>query len=229
MANRKIMQRVLLLCALLLSSTFLLMAQNDFANTGRYQAANTALTGSPEGRVVLLGNSITDAWAKRDSTFFAQNNFVGRGISGQTSPQLLVRFRQDVVALQPGTVVIHIGTNDIAENTGPYDQAFTVGNITSMIDIAEQNGIKVVLASVRPATHFNWRKELGDRSAMILELNEALKQLASQREIAYLDYHTAMKNERNGMDEELAKDGVHPTMEGYAIMGKLLVEVLGKK
>ncbi|MEM1357660.1 MAG: GDSL-type esterase/lipase family protein, partial [Bacteroidota bacterium] len=168
-----------------------MIAQKDFANTARYQVANAALTGSSEGRVVLLGNSITDAWASRDSAFFARNNFVGRGISGQTSPQLLVRFRQDVVDLKPEIVVIHIGTNDIAENTGPYDQAFTLGNITSMIDIAEQNGIKVVLASVLPATQFNWRKELGDRSGMILKLNEALKQLAINRQIAYLDYHSA--------------------------------------
>ncbi|MEL7162812.1 MAG: GDSL-type esterase/lipase family protein [Bacteroidota bacterium] len=203
-----------------------MIAQRDFANTARYAAANAELKGSPQGRVVLLGNSITDAWATLDTAFFARNNFVGRGISGQTSPQLLVRFRQDVVALQPETVVIHIGTNDIAENTGPYDQAFTVGNIASMIDIAEQNGIRVVLASVLPATGFSWRTELGDRSAIILELNEALKQLAAQREIAYLDYHSALKNERNGMDEDLAKDGVHPTVKGYAIMGKLLLERL---
>lgn len=220
------MHKTLLLFSLFLGGSLSMMAQKDFANTARYQAANAALTGSSEGRVVLLGNSITDAWASRDTAFFARNNFVGRGISGQTSPQLLLRFRPDVVNLHPKAVVIHIGTNDIAENTGPYDQAFTLGNIESMVDIAEQNGIKVVLASVLPATQFNWRKELGDRSGVILELNEGLQKLAARRGIPYLDYHTAMKNKQNGMDPDLAKDGVHPTMAGYAIMGDMLLKQL---
>jgi lysophospholipase L1-like esterase len=175
---------------------------------------------------VFLGNSITDAWAVKDVAFFADNNFVGRGISGQTSPQLLVRFRQDVINLKPKTVIIHIGTNDIAENTGPYDQAFTLGNIESMVDLAEKNGIGVIIASVLPATQFRWRPKLGDRSGEIVLLNEQLKAMAIDRGLKYIDYHAALKNDVNGMDVDLAKDGVHPTMKAYKIMAKLALEAL---
>lgn len=198
----------------------------DFGGLNRYKAANAALEGPVEGRVVLLGNSITDAWASVDVDFFKENNFVGRGISGQTSPQLLVRFRQDVLDLDPETVVIHIGTNDIAENTGPYDEAFTIGNITSMVDLAEKNGIEPVIAAVLPATRFGWRPKLGDRSATIVALNQKLQALAMERGLKFIDYHSALKNEANGMDEDLAKDGVHPTMKAYDIMGNLLLKTL---
>jgi lysophospholipase L1-like esterase/acetyl esterase/lipase len=205
----------------------LIQLSNDFGGRDRYRAANAALKGKPaKGRVVLIGNSITDAWARLDTNFFARNNFVGRGISGQTSPQLLIRFRQDVVDLQPETVVIHIGTNDVAENTGPYDRSFTLGNIESMIDLAEAYDIDVVLASVLPATQFQWRRELGDRSADIVRLNEGIQQLAARRGLRYLDYHSALKNDQNGMDKDLAEDGVHPTMKAYGLMGKLLVKTL---
>jgi len=198
----------------------------DYGGLNRYKSANAELDVTVEDRVVLLGNSITDAWAVRDVTFFTNNKLVGRGISGQTSPQLLIRFRQDVINLNPTKVIIHIGTNDIAENTGPYDQAFTLGNIESMIDLAEKNGIEAIIASVLPATQFSWRPKLGDRSAEIVVLNEALQALAKERGLTYIDYHSALKNAENGMDEDLAKDGVHPTMKAYEIMGKLLLEAL---
>jgi lysophospholipase L1-like esterase len=198
----------------------------DFGGMNRYKAANAKLEAAPEDRVVFLGNSITDAWAVVDTAFFANNNFVGRGISGQTSPQLLVRFRQDVINLQPKTVIIHIGTNDIAENTGPYDQALTLGNIESMVDLAEKNGIEAVIASVLPATQFSWRPKLGDRSGEIVALNEKLQAMAKARGLKYIDYHAALKNDANGMDVDLAKDGVHPTMKAYGIMAKLALEAL---
>lgn len=198
----------------------------DFGGLNRYKAANAALDADSADRIVLLGNSITDAWARVDPDFFATNNFVGRGISGQTSPQLLVRFRQDVIKLKPKVVVIHIGTNDIAENTGPYDQAFTIGNIESMIDLAEKNGIEPVIASVLPATKFSWRPKLGDRSADIVALNDKLRALAAARGLKYVDYHAKLKNNDNGMDEDLATDGVHPTMKAYEIMGRVLLEVI---
>jgi len=149
-------------------------------------------------------------------------NYIGRGISAQTSPQLLVRFRRDVLDLQPKVVVIHIGTNDVAENTGPYDPDFTLGNIQSMVELAQANGIKVILASVLPATKFEWRRALGDRSGMIVDLNQRIKAYADQQNIPYLDYHSAMKNEQNGMDVDIAKDGVHPTMKGFEIMKELV-------
>lgn len=199
---------------------------SDFANLSRYQAANAALAESSGDRVVFLGNSITDAWASVDSSFFTSNDFVGRGISGQTSPQLLVRFPQDVLGLNPKTVVIHIGTNDIAENTGPYDQASTVNNIESMVNLAEKNGIEAVIASVLPATQFSWRPELGDKSEIIVQLNEQLQGLATDRGLKYIDYHSALKNAANGMDVDLAEDGVHPTVKGYEIMKRLALEAL---
>jgi lysophospholipase L1-like esterase len=196
--------------------------QGDFAGLARYQADNALRT----SKVVFLGNSITDAWYARDTAFFENNSFVGRGISGQTSEQLLLRFRPDVVNLKPETVIIHIGTNDVAENTRPYSEDYTVGNIASMIDIATQNNIRVILASVLPATGFSWRPALGDRSAAIVRLNERLKELAEGKGAHYLDYHTALKNDRNGMDKEMAPDGVHPTMEGYEIMKEMVLKAL---
>ncbi len=202
--------------------------RKDFASLGRYQAANKLIPppAPHEKRVVFLGNSITEGWARTDSAFFARNHFIGRGISAQTSAQLLLRFRQDVVALQPQAVVIHIGTNDIAENTGPYDPAFTMGNIQSMVEIARSHGIKVILASVLPATKFEWRRELGDRSAMIVELNRQIKAYADQQNIPYLDYHSALKNDQNGMDPDLAEDGVHPTLKAYQIMETLALQAI---
>ncbi len=216
---------------LLLSATALAQADSphaDFANLARYRAANEALPPpAPDGRrVVLIGNSITDGWARKYPGFFSDHDLVGRGISGQTSPQLLLRFRQDVLDLQPDAVVIHIGTNDVAENTGPYDPEFTLGNIQSMVELARANDIRVYLASVLPATGFGWRQELGDRSGMIVELNRRLAAYAAAEGIPYIDYHAALRNDANGMDATLAADGVHPTAEGYAIMEALLLDAL---
>ena len=197
--------------------------RKDFANLQRYKPANETVEPPKKGeqRVVFLGNSITDAWARVNPTFFTDHHYIGRGIGGQTSAQLLLRFRQDVIALQPAAVVLHIGTNDVAENTGPYDPDFTMGNIQSMVELAQANGIKVILASVLPSTKFEWRRALGDRSGMIVELNRRIKALASQKDMLYLDYHSAMKNDQNGMDPDLAEDGVHPTQKGYKLMEEL--------
>lgn len=198
----------------------------DFANLKRYKDANAKITApkANENRVVFLGNSITDAWASLDSAFFTQNNYIGRGISGQTSTQLLLRFRQDVVSLQPKAVLINIGINDIAENTGPYNADFTFGNIQSMVEIAKANGIKVIMSSVLPATKFEWRLSLGDRSALIVELNNRLKAYATANKIQYIDYHSVLKNDKNGMNPDMAEDGVHPTMKAYKIMEELAQE-----
>lgn len=213
----------LLLCTFMTTAS--ISGQEDFANLRRYHGDNE-LRKTQSNQVVLIGNSITDGWYKRDTAFFDDNKLVGRGISGQTSMQLLLRFRPDVVNLRPEKVVIHIGTNDVAENTGPYSEDFTVGNITSMVDIAQQNDIEVILASVLPADRFNWRPEVGDRSEMIVSLNKRLKELADERDLTYIDYHSALKNDRNGMDKELAPDGVHPSSEGYAKMAELLLQAV---
>lgn len=199
--------------------------RQDMGGVNRYAASNKKEMGK-KINAVLIGDSITDAWYSLDSSFFKQNNLLGRGISGQTSTQLLIRFRQDVIDLKPEKVLIHIGTNDVAENTGPYSQKLTLGNIESMIDLAEKNGIKVVLASVLPATRFEWRLGLGDKSAEIVELNQHIKALAKKRGLVYIDYHSALKNKENGLDPEYAEDGVHPTLKAYGIMGKLVLEGL---
>ncbi|MEZ4827897.1 MAG: GDSL-type esterase/lipase family protein [Bacteroidia bacterium] len=202
--------------------------QKDFANLARYKEANSQVKPPEPGenRVVFLGNSITEGWVNADPGFFTENHFIGRGISGQTSPQLLLRFHQDVVALRPKVVVIHIGTNDVAENTGPYDLLFTMSNITAMTDIAKANGIQVVLASVLPATKFEWRRALGDRSDMIVDLNRRIEAFAREHDIPFVDYHSAMKNNKNGMNPDLAEDGVHPTLKGYKIMEDLITSTL---
>lgn len=202
--------------------------QTDYSQLSRYREANEALPKPKprEQRVVLIGNSITDAWASLDSTFFVENNFVGRGISGQTSPQLLLRFRQDVLGLSPHTVVIHIGTNDVAENTGPYDPEYTMSNIRSMVELAQSNNVKVILASVLPATKFEWNRGLGDRSSMIINLNQRLAAYAKSAGIPFVDYHTALSNTKGGMEPEFAADGVHPTTQGYEVMKSLLLPVV---
>lgn len=197
--------------------------RNDWANFRRYSEANKKLPAPKEGenRVVFLGNSITEGWVRAQPDFFAKSNYIGRGISGQTSPQALLRFRPDVVDLKPKVVVINIGINDIAENTGPYNPDFTLGNIASMVEIAKANGIKVVLASVHPAYEFPWRKDISDVPNKIIRFNERLKQYAQSQGVVYLDYHSAMKDSRNGMAPDIAEDGVHPTLKGYQIMAPL--------
>ncbi len=204
--------------------------KTDFGYLRKYKEANKTVPPLKpnENRVVFLGNSITEGWVSADSTFFIQNNYIGRGISGQTSTQLLLRFRQDVLSLKPKAVVLQIGTNDVAENTGPYDPNFTLGNIQSMVEIAKANGLVVMLASVLPATNFEWRRSVGDRSAMILDLNSRIKTYADKNKIPYIDYHTAMKNNKNGMNPDLAEDGVHPTMKGYKIMEEMVQQAIGK-
>jgi len=150
---------------------------------------------------------------------------VGRGISGQTTPQMLVRFRQDVVALKPSVVVILAGTNDIAGNTGPSTIAMIADNLMSMADIARANGIKVVLASVLPASDFPWRRGL-DPGPKVVELNRWIKDYAARNGLVHLDYHTALVNEKLGMKPEHSKDGVHPTPAGYAVMAPLAEQAI---
>ena len=196
--------------------------RRDWTNLGRYREANAKI-GAPKAgkvRVVLTGDSITDGWAYASPDFFEKNNYVGRGISGQTSPQTLLRFRQDVIDLKPKLVVINIGINDIAENTGDYLPEFTLGNYRSMIEIAKANKIKVVLASVLPAYQFPWRMELKGIPAKVIALNAGIKKLATEYGVSYLDYFNALKDERNGLSIEMAEDGVHPTKLCYAIMEK---------
>jgi len=196
--------------------------RNDWPNFARYRQANAQL-GDPaagENRVVFMGNSITDAWAKRFPTDFPGKPYVGRGISGQTTPQMLVRFRQDVVALKPKVVVILAGINDIAGNTGPSTQEMIADNIMGMTELAKANGIRVVLSSVLPAYDFPWRRGV-EPAPKVVALNSWIKAYAQGAGVVYLDYYTKMADARGGLSPALATDGVHPTAAGYQIMAPL--------
>jgi lysophospholipase L1-like esterase len=208
--------------------------RTDWAYLERYRADNAAL-GPPkagEHRVVFMGNSITEGWAKYFPTMFANKPYVGRGISGQTTPQMLVRFRQDVIALKPEVVVILAGTNDIAGNTGPSSLEMIEDNLASMAELAQANHIRVVLSSVLPVFDYPWKPGL-EPAPKIVALNAWIKQYAATHNAVYLDYHSAMADERHGMRADLAGDGVHPNEAGYRIMAPLaeraIAEALGRK
>ena len=196
--------------------------QTDWPALAKYQKANADLgpAKSGEQRVVFMGNSITEGWALRFDSLFPGKPYVGRGISGQTTPQMLVRFRQDVIALAPKAVVILGGTNDIAGNTGPSTLEMIEDNLASMTDLAKAHGIRVVLVSVLPAADYPWRKGL-DPAPKIVALNAWIKQYAATAGALYLDLHTPMSDGRGGMRPELTGDGVHPNAAGYALMAKL--------
>lgn len=203
---------------------------NELINLKKYEKANAELPAPAknEKRVVFIGNSITEGWVNQRPEFFTSNNYVGRGIGGQTSPQLLSRFRQDVINLKPVAVVINIGTNDIAENTGPYDPDFTFGNIVSMAQLAKANGIKVILSSVLPVYEYPWRKEVKDVPNKIHALNHMIKEYAVANKFAYIDYFSLMCDEREGLKANYGNDGVHPNAEGYAVMEAAAKKVVDK-
>ena len=195
----------------------------DWPNLARYREANARLPlpAPGEQRVVFFGDSITDAWGREGSAaFFPGKPYVNRGISGQTTPQMLVRFRQDVVDLHPSAVVILAGTNDIAGNTGLSSPQMIEDNFRSMTEIAAANHIRVILASVLPVSDYPWRKGIHPAEA-VRALNRWLKQYAASSGQTYLDYYSALANAEGGMDPALAQDGVHPTAAGYAIMAPL--------
>ncbi len=200
---------------------------NDWPNLRRYRSENAQL--KPEkNRVVFYGNSITDAWIDVSPIFFKSNpSYVDRGISGQTTPQMLIRFRQDVIGLHPKVVVILAGINDIAGNTGPSTLDMIENNLASMSQLAKANGIKVILCSVLPAYTLPWKREV-DPIQKIIDLNKWIKDFAHKNNFIYLDYYTAMADERKGLPAKYSKDGVHPTAEGYAVMEPMAVKVISQ-
>lgn len=203
--------------------------QNDWANLQRYHAADMQLNApaATENRVVFFGNSITEGWAPYFATMFPGKPYLGRGISGQTTPQMLVRFRQDVVDLRPKVVVILAGTNDIAGNTGPSTLEMIEDNLKSMTEMAQASGIRVVLSSVLPAYDFPWRPGL-EPAPKIVALNAWIRQYAASVGAVYLDYHSAMADARQGMRADLSADGVHPNAAGYRIMAPLAEAAIGE-
>ncbi|MDB4925263.1 SGNH/GDSL hydrolase family protein [Mucilaginibacter sp.] len=205
-------------------------AQNrDWPNIKRFEQANSIIPSPAKGekRVVYMGDSITDFWINNDSTFFAGKPYYDRGISGQTTGQMLLRFREDVINLKPAVVVILAGINDIAENNGPSKLEDVMGNIISMAELAKINHIKVVLSSVLPAAAFPWRPTI-DPKPKVKALNDMIKEYAQKNNFVYLDYFTTMVDENQGLPKNLAKDGVHPTLEGYKVMEPLAEKAIAE-
>jgi acetyl esterase/lipase/lysophospholipase L1-like esterase len=206
----------------------------DWPNMKRFSADNKKLTApnANENRVVFMGNSITEGWSKADPSFFEGKPYINRGISGQTTPQMLIRFKQDVIDLNPKVVVILAGTNDIAGNTGPMTIEQTRDNIIAMAQLAKANGIKVVLSSILPVFDYPWKPGL-EPAEKIFTLNKMLKEYADKNGAVYLDYFSAMADERKGLRKGLGDDGVHPNLDGYKIMGplaeKAIAAALSKK
>jgi lysophospholipase L1-like esterase len=201
----------------------------DWADLAHYRTADSELRSSMHGRVrvVFMGDSITKAWADDAQHFFPGKSYIDRGISGQTTPQMLVRFQQDVVALKPSVVVINGGTNDIAGNTGPSTLDMIEDNLKSMVQIANENGIKPVLASVTPAFDYPWRPGM-EPAEKIVALNAWMKAWCVKYGCVYCDYFSALTNEAHGMKEGLSPDGVHPNYAGYAIMQPIAEKAIAK-
>ena len=208
------------------------VANFDWANLHRYHQANADVAALPASarRVVMMGDSITDNWAKPEfgNGFFDAHAMIGRGISGQVSAQMLVRFTPEVIALKPQVVHIMAGTNDIAENQDPYDFAATTGNLQAMITLAKANGIRVILASVPPATSFSWKPYRGNQLETIKALNAWIKATCAEQHLTWCDYWPVLQGPDGGLRPDLGYhgDSVHPGPEGYAAMGPVLLEAV---
>ena len=199
----------------------------DWANLERFKGGNSSImqevnTGK---RIVFMGNSITEGWSNFDSIFFSKNQFINRGIGGQTTPQMLLRFKQDVIDIKANTVIILAGINDIAENTGPISLKQILGNIISMCELANQNNIRVILCSVLPANKFPWEPKITP-TQKVIELNKMLLEYANSKSITYVDYYSKMVDDKQGLIPAYGYDPVHPNQEGYVVMKHILSEVL---
>ncbi len=197
--------------------------KDDWAKFGRYEAANAALTEAP--KAILMGNSITELWNRTRPEFFTENGLLCRGISGQTSSQMLVRFRADVLDLKPRIVVICAGTNDLALNTGYISHEHILDNLESMVELARVNGIRPILCAVPPAGEYGWRKGL-EPAPKIIRLNAMIRAYAEAEGIPYVDYHTPMAAEDGSMIAAYTNDGVHPIDAGYEVMEGILLPVI---
>ncbi|MBT7424468.1 MAG: acylhydrolase, partial [Flavobacterium sp.] len=195
---------------------------NEFANTSRYDKANLELKlhTTANNRVVFMGNSITEGWIQMRPEFFNNRDYINRGIGGQTTPQMLLRFREDVINLNPSVVIILAGTNDIAGNSGYISLESIIDNIKSMSEIANANGIKVIISSILPAIDYPWKPGL-DPAPKIIIINKALKAFSEENNFIYLDYYAAMVDDKGGLkvpEYTTANDLVHPNKKGYLVM-----------
>ncbi|HSP11404.1 MAG TPA: SGNH/GDSL hydrolase family protein [Salegentibacter sp.] len=219
---------------ILLFSISTLYAQNkdrmeqDWPNLQKYHQENQKIKDSGKKPIaVFMGNSITEGWVNTNPEFFRKNNFTGRGIGGQTTPQMLIRFTPDVIDLEPEVVVILAGTNDIAGNTGASSVKMITDNIKAMAQLAKANGIKVVLSSILPVYDYPWQPGLNPVEK-IASVNTWLKSYAQENNHIYLDYFPALANKKRGMKPEYADDGVHPTKMGYTVMEPFVLDAIKK-
>ena len=215
---------------LLLSMNVIFKATaQDWANLNRFKEENVevGLPKTNEDRIVFMGNSITQGWKEKAPTFFDNPNYINRGIGGQTTPQMLIRFRQDVINLYPKVVVILAGTNDIAGNTGPSTLEMIEDNIYSMSELAKAHNIEVVLCSILPVYDYPWQTGL-EPSKKIIELNSRIKKYADTHSIVYADYFTTMADDKNGLKAEYTSDGVHPTKAGYEVMAPIAEKAIAR-
>ena len=226
---KSILQKTLLYSTLFFTTITATAQNKDWANINRYQANNKELMESTKQiDAVFIGNSITENWVGLNRDFFIHNNYIGRGISGQTSSQILLRMREDVIKLKPRLVVINAGTNDIAEGADTYNPEITLGNIISMIQLAQANNIKVVLGLLLPTKQYRWSPDIPDVVNKVIDLNARIVNYADANNISYIDYHSALKDKDNGLDIKYGDDGVHPTIKGYHIMEPLAKEAIDK-
>ena len=202
----------------------------DWPNLSRYQDENRSV-GIPEKgkqRVVFMGDSITEEWSNLYPDYFDTKGYINRGIGGQTTPQMLIRFKPDVIDLEPDIVVILAGTNDIAGNTGPSNVKMITDNIFSMTELARAHQIKVVLSSILPVFEYEWAKEIKDVPATIDSVNDELKKYVNDHGLVYLDYFSPMVDQRKGLNKDYTYDGVHPNQDGYILMSSLAQKVLSR-
>ncbi len=223
MTARKLTSRTLFLLIFVMGS----VCAQDWAKTDRFSSSNALILSAAQAEpgIVFMGNSITESWKKLSPNYFADKTHINRGISGQTTPQMLVRFRADVISLQPAIVIILAGTNDLAGNTGPLTLEEILANIMSMSELARVHNIEVILCSVLPATSFFWKPELKP-AADIVRLNQMIKSYTVKSGFLYLDYYSALVDDNQGLQGQYTYDGVHPNAAGYHIMEALVDKAL---
>ena len=211
------------LIILLLTMTVFGFSQDDWFGFGRFRADNERIIKSGEfPEVVFMGNSITEYWAYYHPDFFREHNYCGRGIGGQTSAQMLMRFTADVIDLHPKVVVIMAGTNDVAHNTYWVEPDKVVDNIVAMCLLASANGIEPIISSIPPCASFVWRPEIKNAAQTIVDINVRLKAYADANDIVYVDYHAALADDKNAFQKTLSNDGCHPNPDTYFIMEELV-------
>lgn len=213
-----------LFCAVTLSAQNQDLPDNDWAQFNRYSKANSEVTVKP--LAVLMGDSITDGWLRQDPEFFKANNLAGRGISGQVTSHMLVRFRRDVIDLHPKYVVILAGINDIARNNGYISLENTFANIVSMCELAKANKIKPVLCTLVPSGYIRWRPAIKDTKEQVAALNAMIKEYAKTHRYKVVDYATVLADEKGETRSDLSGDSVHPNMDGYKLMEEALLKVI---